>query len=109
MSYMIEGGGSPTLSRAKAWLYRHPLASHTLLQAITDVSVSYLEGQVLAGAQMVQVFESHAGLLGSTLLTEFCLPYLKQIARRLKERLETRKWTTHVPMVTLEVNTWRLT
>ena len=55
MSYMIEGGGSPTLSRAKAWLYRHKDASHQLLQAITDVLVDYLEGQVKAGAQVLQV------------------------------------------------------
>ena len=55
MSYMIEGGGSPTLSRAKAWLYRHKDASHQLLQAITSVSLDYLEGQVKAGAQALQV------------------------------------------------------
>ena len=46
MAYMIEGGGSPTLSKPKAWLYRHPEASHQLLQSITDVCVDYLEGQV---------------------------------------------------------------
>ena len=64
MSYMIEGGGSTTLSKAKAWLYRHPKASHQLLDTITTVSVDYLVGQIIAGAQIVQVFESHAGLLG---------------------------------------------
>ena len=37
MSYMIEGGGSPTLSKAKAWLYRHPKESHRLLKSITEV------------------------------------------------------------------------
>ena len=98
MSYMIEGGGSPTLSRAKAWLYRHKEASHHLLQAITDVSVDYLEGQVRAGAQMLQVFESHAGLLGHALFTEFSLPYLEQIATKLKERIREKKLTP-VPMV----------
>ena len=55
MSYMIEGGGSPTLSRAKAWLYRHKDSSHQLLQAITEVCIEYLEGQVAAGAQALQV------------------------------------------------------
>ena len=52
MSYMIEGGGSPTLSKAKAWLYQHQEASHELLQLITDVCVDYLVGQVRAGAQV---------------------------------------------------------
>ena len=58
MSYMIEGGGSTTLSRAKAWLYAHKDSSHQLLQAITDVSIDYLEGQVKAGAQALQVYHS---------------------------------------------------
>jgi len=51
MSYMIEGGGSPTLSKSKAWLYQHQEASHRLLQIISDVCVDFLVGQVQAGAQ----------------------------------------------------------
>ena len=52
MSYMIEGGGSNTHSKAKFWLYRHPEASHMLLRMLTDVIVEYLLGQVAAGAQV---------------------------------------------------------
>ena len=52
MSYMIEGGGSNTMAKAKAWLYRHPEASHRLLTLLTDVIVDYLVGQVAAGAQV---------------------------------------------------------
>lgn len=100
MSYMIEGGGSSTLSRSKAWLYRHKTSSHQLLQAITDVCVDYLVGQVVAGVQMLQVFESHAGLLGCELFMEFCLPYLEQISRKVKERLRDKDLTP-VPMVSL--------
>ena len=98
MSYMIEGGGSPTLSKAKAWLYRHPDASRQLLQSITDVSVDYLVGQVEAGAQLLQVFESHAGILGKQQFCQFSLPYLKQIARRVKAGLR-EKQLPDVPMV----------
>jgi uroporphyrinogen decarboxylase len=98
MSYMIEGGGSPTLSRAKAWLYQHQKSSHHLLQAITDVCVDYLVRQVMAGAQMLQVFESHAGLLGHGLFLEFCLPYLEQIARKVKGELK-KSGQEPVPMV----------
>ena len=98
MSYMIEGGGSPTLSKSKFWLYRHPEASHRLLQSITDVSVDYLVGQVEAGAQLLQVFESHAGILGPQQFGQFSLPYLKQIAGRVKARLREKK-LPDVPMV----------
>ncbi len=52
MSYMIEGGGSKTMSKSKAWLYRYPAESHKLLQIITDVVVDFLIGQVNAGAQV---------------------------------------------------------
>lgn len=100
---MIEGGGSPTLSKAKAWLYQHQESSHQLLQAITDVCVDYLVGQVLAGAQMLQVFESNAGLLGRGLFMEFSFPYLQQIAHKVKERL-LAKYITPVPMVS-KINT----
>ncbi|KAJ8270863.1 hypothetical protein GJAV_G00120120 [Gymnothorax javanicus] len=88
MAYMIEGGGSNTYSKAKRWLYSHPEASHQLLGQLTSVIVEYLLGQVAAGAQALQVFESHAGILGPVQFKEFCLPYLRDIARRVKERLK---------------------
>uniref|UniRef100_A0A674MMG6 Uroporphyrinogen decarboxylase n=1 Tax=Takifugu rubripes TaxID=31033 RepID=A0A674MMG6_TAKRU len=88
MSYMIEGGGSNTHSKAKRWLYRHPEASHMLLKMLTDVIVQYLLGQVAAGAQALQVFESHAGILGPVEFKEFSLPYLRDIARRVKDKLK---------------------
>ena len=49
MAYMIEGGGSKTFSESKAWLFRHPEASHELLQAVTDVVVDHLAAQADAG------------------------------------------------------------
>ncbi|TSO25254.1 Uroporphyrinogen decarboxylase [Bagarius yarrelli] len=98
MSYMIEGGGSTTHSKAKRWLYRHPEASHTLLKRLTDVIVEYLLGQVNAGAQALQVFESHAGCLGPVEFKVFALPYLRDIARRVKDRLK-ESGLDSVPMI----------
>ena len=60
MSYMIEGGGSKTQSKAKKWLYHFTEASHKLLSLLTEVCVDYLVEQVRAGAQLLQVFESNA-------------------------------------------------
>lgn len=60
MSYMIEGGGSNTHSKAKRWLYQHPEASHMLLRMLTDVIVEYLVGQVAAGAQVRTLTPSHS-------------------------------------------------
>jgi len=87
MCYMIEGGGTKTASKAKAWLYRHPKAAHALLQRLTDATVPYLVKQAQAGAQLLQVFESSCEYLNAQLFQEFALPYLSQIAKRVKEGL----------------------
>uniref|UniRef100_A0A9J8BCS2 Uroporphyrinogen decarboxylase n=1 Tax=Cyprinus carpio carpio TaxID=630221 RepID=A0A9J8BCS2_CYPCA len=98
MSYMIEGGGSTTHSKAKRWLYRYPEASHKLLSQLTDVIVEYLLGQVQAGAQALQVFESHTGCLGPVEFKEFSLPYLRDIARRVKDQIK-ESGLDNVPMI----------
>ncbi|NBC16296.1 MAG: uroporphyrinogen decarboxylase [Bacteroidetes bacterium] len=84
MAYMIEGGGSKSFTTSRSWLYRHPEASRRLLQAITDVCVEYLIRQIDAGAQVVQVFDSWAGLLGPATFETFALPYLRQIAEKVE-------------------------
>lgn len=71
MCYMIEGGGSKTMSKAKKWLYKYPEESKKLLQILTDIIVKYLIEQVNAGAQMLQVFESNAEYLNSELFDRY--------------------------------------
>uniref|UniRef100_A0A8D0KQN7 Uroporphyrinogen decarboxylase n=1 Tax=Strix occidentalis caurina TaxID=311401 RepID=A0A8D0KQN7_STROC len=98
MSYMIEGGGSTTMAKAKSWLYRHPEASHRLLQLLADVITDYLVGQVAAGAQALQLFESHAGHLGPEQFQDFALPYVRDIAQAVKSRLKEEALPL-VPMI----------
>ena len=88
MSYMIEGGGSKTQSKAKSWLYKYPEASHQLLKILTDLNIEYLINQVKSGAQLLQVFESHAEFLGPDLFKEFAWPYLKRIAAEVKKQVD---------------------
>eukprot|EP00128_Syssomonas_multiformis_P009226 Colp12_sorted_trinity150504_noHs@31988 len=90
MAYMIEGGGSKTLSKAKTWLFRYPEESKTLLHHIAEISVQYLVEQVLAGAQMLQVFESWGGELSPGDFNTFALPHLRYIASEVKSRLGDR-------------------
>lgn len=97
MGYMIEGGGSKTLSKAKKWLYAHPEKSHYLLMALTDVIIDYLTMQIEAGAQIIQVFDSSAEYLNKNLYEKFCLPYLKKIAQTLKKNME--KLNLDIPLV----------
>ncbi len=84
-TYMIEGQGSKTFSKAKAWLYKNPQASHKLLQKITDFTITYLKTQINAGANLVQVFDSWAGILSPEMFNAFALPYIQQICDAINE------------------------
>ncbi|KAG2185197.1 hypothetical protein INT44_001987 [Umbelopsis vinacea] len=105
MAYMIEGGGSKTLAKAKSWLWKYPEESHRLLQRITDVAVTFLVGQVKAGAQMLQVFDSWGGELGPDDFKQFSLPYIAQIAARVKEQLDIADIEV-VPMTIFAKGSW---
>ena len=85
MAYMIEGGGSKSYRNARRWLYQHPEASHRLLDTLATLISDYLIKQVNAGAQVLQVFDSWAGLLGPGLYRTFGVPYLESIVRTVKE------------------------
>jgi len=78
-SYMIEGSGSKTFSKAKKMLYSNPELSHKLLQKITDATIAYLKGKVRAGADLIQIFDSWAGILTKEHYNEFAFPYTAQI------------------------------
>lgn len=83
--YMVEGSGSKTFSKARKMLYCEPELSHKLLQKITDSTIVYLKAQIAAGADIVQVFDSWAGILGPEQYTEFSLKYLSQITEAITE------------------------
>jgi uroporphyrinogen decarboxylase len=83
--YMTEGQGSKTFSIARKILYTNPTLAHELLESITNVTVRYLKAQVKAGAHLLQVFDSWAGILGPDQYAEFGLPYLKKIADSIDE------------------------
>jgi len=97
MGYMIEGGGSKTLSKAKSWLYQFPEASKQLLNILTSAIVDYLVMQACAGAQMLQVFESSAEHLGPELFKCYALPYIKQISLCVKSQIKA-KGLDDIPM-----------
>lgn len=83
--YMTEGQGSKTFSVARKILYTNPGLAHDLLRRITDVTIQYLKAQIKAGAHMVQVFDSWAGILGKQQYAEFGLKYLEEISRAITE------------------------
>lgn len=78
-SYMIEGSGSKTFSKAKKFLYTEPKLAHILLEKITISTIHYLKAQIKAGADMIQLFDSWAGILSPEQYREFALPFIAQI------------------------------
>ncbi|MCR9252034.1 MAG: uroporphyrinogen decarboxylase [bacterium] len=83
--YMVEGSGSKTFSKARKMLFQEPAMAHQLLQKITDSTILYLKEQIKAGADMIQIFDSWAGILNPTHYQEFSMKYIKQICNAINE------------------------
>ena len=84
-AYMIEGSGSKTFSKAKKFLYTEPELSHTLLEKITASSINYLNAQINAGADIIQIFDSWAGILSPEYYKMFSLEYISKICNSISE------------------------
>jgi uroporphyrinogen decarboxylase len=86
-TYFIGSTSKDAHSRTKQWLREDPESFHRLLGKITEASIAYLQEQVNAGAQALQVFDSWASILSLEQFHIFCLPYLHRITAALKERV----------------------
>ena len=89
LCYMVQGKGSKTFDEAKGFCYSQPETAHALLQMITDTTIAYLKGQVKAGADVVQIFDSWGGLLSPADFENFSLQYIRQIVKALKDECLT--------------------
>lgn len=81
--YLIEGRSSREFPRTKAMMYGQPVLWHQLMATLTEVTIRYLDGQIAAGADAVQLFDSWLGLLDPIAYEAFVLPYTKRIAAAL--------------------------
>ena len=84
-AYMTEGSGSKTFSKARRMLYRQPELSHALLDKITSSTIAYLRAQIEAGVDMVQVFDSWAGILPKSHYEVYSLPYIRKICEAIDQ------------------------
>lgn len=89
-AYMIEGSGSKNYAEIKRLMYQEPATLHALLDKIADTIVLYLNAQVEAGAQVVQLFDSWAGELSSSDYEEFALPYEQKILESIDREAAPR-------------------
>lgn len=107
--YMTEGKGSKTFSKARKMLYTSPEQAERLLEMITDTTIKYLKVQIAAGADIVQVFDSWAGILGPQQYEDFSLKYIRKICDAINEVPITvfakGAWFARKQMATLSCNT----
>ncbi|RDU60788.1 uroporphyrinogen decarboxylase [Helicobacter marmotae] len=92
-TYMIEGQGSKTYAKSKSMLYREPQVLKALLESLTEELKLYLEGQIRAGANAVQIFDSWASALECSAYMEFSWHYMKDIAHYIKSKYP------HIPVI----------
>jgi uroporphyrinogen decarboxylase len=90
-TYMIEGGSSKTFSKAKKLIYQDPEIAHQLLEKLAATVTDYLNAQIEAGAQAVQIFDTWGGALSARAYQDFSLRYMAQIVSGLKRENEGRR------------------
>jgi len=82
-SYMVEGGGTRNYAEIKRLMYREPMTIHRLLDKLADTIILYINAQIEAGAQVVQLFDTWAGELSAADYEEFALPYERKVFERI--------------------------
>ena len=89
--YMVEGGSSKEFRTIKTMMYSRPDLLHKILDTNAQAVTAYLNAQIDAGAQAVQIFDTWGGVLSDAAFEEFSLRYMKQIVSGLKRESEGRR------------------
>jgi uroporphyrinogen decarboxylase len=82
--YLAEGGSSKDFIEIKKLLYNNELAYRLIMDKLTDAMTRYLQAQIYAGCDAVQIFDTWAGVLSPSDYGEFVLPYLLRLTDSLK-------------------------
>lgn len=98
--YMVEGGSSKDFRVIKSLAYNNPQLIHNILDLLADNVIDYLNAQIRAGAQAVQIFDTWGGVLSARAYPEFSLQYMQKIVNGLIKEYEGRK----VPVILFTKN-----
>lgn len=99
-TYMIEGGSSKDFRMVKQFMYDNPEAMHLLLSKLADMVTDYLNAQIQAGAQVVQIFDTWGGVLSTGCYASFSLQYMQNIVAKLIKENEGQR----VPVILFTKN-----
>ena len=84
-AYMVEGSGSKDFATLKTMMHREPALLRQLLATLTEMTVGYIDAQIEAGAQAVQLFDTWAGLLSPDEYREWIAPTHQEIIQRIQK------------------------
>ena len=99
-TYMVEGASSKDFRHIKKMMYATPEVMHQLLDKLALSVIDYLNQQILAGAQAVQIFDTWGGVLSGEMYKEFSLNYMQKIISGLIREADGRK----VPVIMFTKN-----
>jgi uroporphyrinogen decarboxylase len=85
-TYMVEGGTTRDFQRVKSWAYRDPVGFGALMELLVAGTVANLAGQIAAGAEVVQLFDSWAGVLPEAGFERWVIEPTRRIVTAVKER-----------------------
>ena len=85
-TYMVEGRSSKDYAKVKGWAYRDPDGFSRLIELLVEATVKHLSKQILAGADVVKLFDSWAGVLSPVQFKKWVIDPTKKICQRLKKR-----------------------
>lgn len=90
-TYMVEGGSSKDFRKIKRLMYEQPEVLHALLEKLSLAVIDYLNEQIKAGAQAVQIFDTWGGALSTPCYQAFSLSYMKKIVAGLIKENDGRQ------------------
>ncbi len=82
--YMVEGGGSKDFETVRSWAYRGPEEFQQLIDILVEVTAEYLCGQIKAGAEAVQIFDSWAGVLEANQFHRWVIAPTKRLVEKVR-------------------------
>lgn len=98
-SYMIEGGSSRNYVNTKTWMYSDPAAWKVLMEKLVESIALYLNSQIVAGAQVVQLFDSWAGCLSPNDYRIHILPHMHRLLESIVPQVPVINFATGNPML----------
>jgi len=90
-TYMVEGGSTKNFALSKGMMFDQPKLMHALLEKLADSVTAYLNAQIAAGAQAVQIFDTWGGTLTTGAYKEFSLNYMQRIVDGLTREADGRR------------------